>query len=96
MYQAGIRVHDVQPGEAHRSHAYQHAAARSGTHVSVTIAVGVINLCWLLPIAATVASGLIDGPVGVMVAYVPLIGVAFWLKAGTPVPSARAIVQPGS
>jgi Fuc2NAc and GlcNAc transferase len=82
--------------EAHRSHAYQHAAVRSGTHVTVTVAVGAINLCWLLPIAGAVAFGLIDGPLGVLIAYVPLVGVALWLKAGTPVPSARAIVQPGS
>ena len=36
--------------EAHRSHAYQHAARRWG-HLRVTIAVSVINVTWLLPIA---------------------------------------------
>ena len=36
--------------EAHRSHAYQHAAMRWG-HLRVTIAVSVINVTWLLPIA---------------------------------------------
>jgi len=67
--------------EAHRSHAYQHAAQRWG-HLRVTVAVGVVNLCWLFPIALLVARGSLDGPLGVLVAYAPMVGAAFWLRAG--------------
>ena len=69
--------------EAHRSHAYQHATMRR-SHASVTLAVGAINLCWLLPVALLVALGSLDGLLGVFVAYAPLVAAALWLKAGTP------------
>lgn len=69
--------------EAHRSHAYQHEARRLGRHKPVTIAVGLINLVWLLPIAASVALGWVDGPLGLAVAYVPMILAALRLGAGT-------------
>ena len=68
--------------EAHRAHAYQYAARRAGRHLPVTLACGAINLLWLLPIAAGVALGRLDGVVGVVVAYTPLIGLAFRYKAG--------------
>ena len=68
--------------EAHRSHAYQHAAKRRGAHRPVTLAVGAINFCWLLPIAVLVALGWFNGPVGVLVAYAPLVATALWLRAG--------------
>ncbi|HEY5475371.1 MAG TPA: glycosyltransferase family 4 protein [Tepidiformaceae bacterium] len=70
--------------EAHRSHAYQHAALRRGAHMPVTLAVGVINLCWLLPVALMVALGWLDGLLGVLIAYAPLVVVAVRLKAGRP------------
>jgi Fuc2NAc and GlcNAc transferase len=68
--------------EAHRSHAYQYASRRHGAHKPVTVAVGLINLLWLLPLAAAVAAGYLDGLAGVMVAYLPLMLVAFRYKAG--------------
>ena len=68
--------------EAHRSHAYQYAARRWGSHVPVTLAVGAINLAWLLPIAAAVALGRIDGAAGMVLAYAPLLALAFHLRAG--------------
>jgi len=68
--------------EGHRSHAYQHAAMRRGAHRRVTLAVGAINLCWLLPIALLVARGSLVGLLGVLIAYVPLVGGAIWLRAG--------------
>ena len=71
--------------EAHRSHAYQHAAVRRGAHLPVTVAVGVINICWLLPVALTVALGWLDGFFGVLIAYAPLVVVAVRLKAGRSV-----------
>ena len=41
--------------EAHRSHAYQHAARAIGKHRPVTLAIGAINVLWLLPLALMVA-----------------------------------------
>ena len=69
--------------EAHRSHAYQQQAIRLGAHRPVTIAVAVINLVWLLPIAVAVAIGWLDGLAGVVIAYAPLIWLAVRLGAGT-------------
>ena len=68
--------------EAHRSHAYQYAARRFGSHVPVTLAFGAINLVWLLPLAALVAVGLLEGVVGVVIAYGALIVLCYRFKAG--------------
>jgi Fuc2NAc and GlcNAc transferase len=70
--------------EAHRSHAYQHAALARRAHLPVTVAVAVINVCWLLPVAAAVALGRLEGAHGVLIAYAPLVLAALRLKAGTP------------
>ena len=68
--------------EAHRTHAYQYAARRFGRHLPVTLFVAAINLCWLLPIAVLVAGGVVEGMLGVLVAYTPLIVLALLLGAG--------------
>ena len=68
--------------EAHRSHAYQYAARRYGSHKTVSIAFVVITVIWLLPIAIAIAVGRLDGLVGVALAYVPLVVLAFRFKAG--------------
>jgi len=68
--------------QAHRSHAYQHAALSYG-HTMVSLTYGAVNLLWLLPVAALVVTGLLDGVLGVVVAYTPLVVLAFWFKAGT-------------
>lgn len=68
--------------EAHRSHAYQFASRRFGKHLPVTSAVGVINLCWLLPVAVCVIRFGLDGALGVIIAYAPLLALAFIFKAG--------------
>ena len=68
--------------EAHRAHAYQYAARRVGGHLAVTLACGVINVFWLLPMAAAVAMGRLDGLLGVALAYAPLVWLAFRYKAG--------------
>ena len=68
--------------EAHRSHAYQFASRKLGTHKPVTVAVAMINFLWLFPLAGAVAIGLINGPVGLLIAYVPLLGLALHFKAG--------------
>lgn len=68
--------------EAHRSHAYQFASRRFGKHLPVTSAVGVINLCWLLPVAVGVTRFGLDGALGVIIAYAPLLALAVIFKAG--------------
>ena len=68
--------------EAHRSHAYQYASRKLGSHKWVSLAYGLVSLVWLLPLALLVASGKLDGLLGVFIAYAPLVAVAFYLKAG--------------
>jgi Fuc2NAc and GlcNAc transferase len=68
--------------EAHRSHAYQFASRRFGKHLPVTLAVGVINLFWLLPIALCVTRYALDGALGVILAYAPLIALSVRFHAG--------------
>jgi Fuc2NAc and GlcNAc transferase len=68
--------------EAHRSHAYQYAARRFGRHLPVTLTYGAINVVWLLPLACAVALGYLDGVIGVLIAYAPLVGLAYRYKAG--------------
>lgn len=68
--------------EAHRSHAYQYASREYGRHLLVTLVVGGINILWLLPIALWVGLGGIDGLLGVLLAYIPLLVLAFKYRAG--------------
>lgn len=68
--------------EAHRSHAYQYASRQFGRHLPVTLAVGLINLLWLLPIALWVCSGGLDGVLGILLAYTPLLLLAVKFRAG--------------
>lgn len=68
--------------QAHRSHAYQFAARKHGSHKTVTLAVGAVNLFWLLPLALLVGRGALDGVRGLLVAYLPLVVLAFYYKAG--------------
>ncbi|WP_395603014.1 glycosyltransferase family 4 protein [Pseudomonas sp. B21128] len=68
--------------EAHRSHAYQFASRQFGKHLPVTIAVGLINVLWLLPIALGVSYFKIDGALALVVAYLPLIWLAVKFRAG--------------
>ncbi|QXI21350.1 glycosyltransferase family 4 protein [Pseudomonas iranensis] len=68
--------------EAHRSHAYQFASRRYGKHWRVTVAICLINLLWLLPIAVGVSRFWLDGVTGLILSYVPLIFLAFKYQAG--------------
>ena len=70
--------------EAHRSHAYQVAARKAGGHAPVSLAVGTINLAWLLPVAYLVVSGRIPVMAGLLIAYAPLVWLAIRFKAGVP------------
>jgi Fuc2NAc and GlcNAc transferase len=68
--------------EAHRSHAYQFAARHYDSHKAVALSVGAINLFWLLPLAALIGLGLLEGIIGVALAYLPLLWAAIKLNAG--------------
>jgi Fuc2NAc and GlcNAc transferase len=68
--------------EAHRSHAYQYASRQYGEHLPVTLAVLAINVVWLGPWAVIVSLGYIDGFIGLICSYIPLIVLAVRYKAG--------------
>ncbi|QXP90304.1 MraY family glycosyltransferase [Methylococcus capsulatus] len=70
--------------EAHRSHAYQHAARRLGGHAPVDHRVLAINLLWLLPMAGFVVwNPALELPL-LILAYLPLLCLAIRLRAGQP------------
>ncbi|EPB6906245.1 glycosyl transferase [Pseudomonas aeruginosa] len=75
----GDKIH-----QSHRSHAYQHAARMLSRHLPVTLGVVAINLFWLLPLALLVVLGIIDGVLGMLIAYAPLIWLVVRLGAGKP------------
>ncbi len=68
--------------QAHRSHAYQQAARKRGAHQPVTMAVGAINLVWLLPWALLVGLDRCSPALGLFAAYLPLVFIAIYLQAG--------------
>ncbi|EIC29680.1 MULTISPECIES: MraY family glycosyltransferase [Methylomicrobium] len=76
-FRRGERLH-----EAHRSHAYQFAARRYGSHKTVSLFVGAVNLFWLLPSAILIGLGVLNGIAGVALAYLPLLLSAIKFNAG--------------
>lgn len=68
--------------EAHCSHAYQFAARQYGRHIPVTLTVAGLNLLWLLPLAILVTLRWVDGIVGLLLAYIPLLLLAWRFNAG--------------
>jgi Fuc2NAc and GlcNAc transferase len=68
--------------EAHRSHGYQYASRKFRSHRVVTVAIAVINLLWLVPVAILVVMQYLDGLTGLLLAYVPLVLLAFKFHAG--------------
>ena len=68
--------------QAHRSHAYQFASRQFGSHLNVTMAVGAINLLWLLPIALGVTRMGMNSILGLILAYAPLVALAIKFHAG--------------
>ena len=67
--------------EAHRTHAYQHAARRWG-HLRVTVAVSLINVIWLLPIAYLSNIHRDWGALFIVLAFSPLVVLVSILGAG--------------
>jgi len=68
--------------EAHRSHAYQHAARIIGSHFRVTLAVTVLNVAWLFPLAWLACRYPSAAPVLSAIAIAPLLYVAIRFRAG--------------
>lgn len=68
--------------EAHRSHAYQFASRSHGGHMPVALAVCLINLLWLMPIAIGVVLYKWDGAFALILAYLPLVWLAVRYEAG--------------
>jgi len=67
---------------AHRTHAYQHAAQKFGSHRVVTVSVILINILWLFPLAWLATLKPSWGGLITIVAYMPLIILAVKLRAG--------------
>ncbi|SDX63313.1 MraY family glycosyltransferase [Marinobacter mobilis] len=70
------------PHQAHRSHGYQYASRRFRSHRAVTLAVGVINVVWLLPLALLVSWGWLPSVIGLVIAYLPLACLAWLFRSG--------------
>lgn len=70
--------------EAHRSHAFQHASRRWGSHLTVTLSVLAINVGWLLPMAWLAATHPTWELALLAVALLPLTLLAYRLGAGRP------------
>ena len=68
--------------EAHRSHAYQYASRQYKGHRPVTLTVLAINILWLFPLALLVGLDYLDGLLGVVIAFLPLLTLAVKFKAG--------------
>lgn len=68
--------------EAHRSHAYQYASRYYGSHRTVSLVVGAINVCWLTPLALWVGIAGLNALLGLVLAYLPLMFLAIYFQAG--------------
>ena len=73
-----------RPLEAHRTHAYQYLSRRYESHGTVTAASFLVNLCWLAPLALVATLYPAYGMVLLLVAYAPLVAIAFEAGAGVP------------
>ena len=73
-------------GDAHRSHAYQRLSRHWNSHARVTLVYCLINVLWLLPLAAL--ARLQPGQAWhlVALAYLPLVIAAYLLGAGRKEP----------
>ena len=68
--------------EAHRCHAYQFAAEKSGSHRFVTLMVLTINVLWLFPLALLSVWYSNLGFLLLVIAYAPLLALAIVVGAG--------------
>ena len=79
--------------EAHRSHAYQHAAQAWTSHSKVTLAVGAINIGWLFPLAWIAFQFPQAAPALAAIAAAPLVYIALQFDAGREQSSSGVILQ---
>ncbi len=79
--------------EAHRSHAYQHAARAWASHPKVTLAVAAINIGWLFPLAWTASRFPQAAPALAALSAVPLVYITLRFEAGREHPSSNAVPQ---
>lgn len=82
-YTLGVRLLRGAPLlHAHREHAYQHAARRLVSHARVTFSVLLLNVVWLFPLAWLVTNRHLSVWIGVLLACVPLLFLAWHYRAG--------------
>lgn len=79
--------------EAHRSHAYQHAARLWGSHAKVTLAAAAIDIAWLFPLAWCACRYPEAAPAFAAVAIAPLVYLAFRFHGGIEEPSPQVVPQ---
>lgn len=70
--------------DAHRNHAYQKASRQHGGHRPVTVAVLLINVVWLWPLAIAAARYPAQGLWLALLALLPLLALAARYRAGVP------------
>lgn len=75
-------LHGARLSQAHRSHAYQRLSRLYGSHLKVTLSVLCINLFWLGPCAAIADARPSLGSVLTLVAWAPLVILAWRCGAG--------------
>lgn len=74
---SGLRI-----TQAHRSHTYQLLSRKWGSHAKVVGAMLLLNLAWLFPLAWLARLHPAYGPGLLLLAYAPLVGLCYTLKAG--------------
>jgi Fuc2NAc and GlcNAc transferase len=79
--------------EAHRSHAYQHAAQAMGSHAKVTLVVAAINLGWLFPLAWAALRHPVAAPALAAVAVIPLLYVTIRFEGGLERHPSNAVLR---
>ncbi|MBS1875397.1 MAG: glycosyltransferase family 4 protein [Acidobacteria bacterium] len=72
--------------EAHRSHAYQHAARCWSSHSTITLTIATVNTIWLFPFALGACVWPAAGPLLAVVALAPLVCTALHYGAGRGAP----------
>ena len=79
--------------EAHRSHAYQHAAQAAGSHAKVTLAVAAINLGWLFPLAWAALRYPAGAPALAAIAIIPLLYITIRFEGGLERHPSNAVLR---
>lgn len=82
-YTLGVRVLQKENlSQAHRKHGYQRASRYLGSHTKVSLTIAGVNVMWLAPCSAAVALEFVNPLLGMVVAFAPLVGIAWALGAG--------------